>query len=75
MITFFLPSLQIQYPNGAMCIISSLVFYSLYGNQIAWTEHMSNEEVLKKMSTKKTVIFKIRRKHLKFLEHMRMKGG
>lgn len=38
--------------------------------RIPWTEHISNEEVLKKMITEKTLVFKIRKRHLKFKGHI-----
>lgn len=37
--------------------------------RMLWTEHASNEQVLKKIETKMTIIHKIRKRHLKSTSH------
>lgn len=43
--------------------------------RITWTEHMSNEEVIMKTVTRKTLILKIRKGQVKFLGHIMRKVG
>lgn len=43
--------------------------------KIPWTEHLSNEYVLKEMATKRTLLLNIRMRQLKFLGFIMRKEG
>lgn len=43
--------------------------------RISWTENGNSEEVLRRIGTKRRVIFRIKKRQAKFLGHMMRKDG
>lgn len=51
------------------------MFFFRWLMKIPQTEHVGNEEVLRKLETQKTLVFRIRKRQLKFLRHIITKEG
>ena len=43
--------------------------------RISWTDHLTNEEVLRKAKTERSLIKTIRKRQLRFLSHIMRKEG